>query len=598
LEAKIATLRKDLQKKNVQNSSKFLNDIISNQRPNHDNYGLGYNQIEKGSSSKTTEEETYPEIYAEIIKGDRNVYRENYRDTPPPRRFGFQNQRPTKTYRSQEEEGLIRAPPFRRSSNPMYQTIFFGLCYACNNFRHKVVNHRANNRNINNFEIHTKKGYPRNPSETPRRSYNRFESLSTEVECYKCNNFGHMAKDCRMTIPRREPQQNNKNYRQEPQKRTWIRKQNQYSNEEYTLALQPKNKKRGWYVDSGCSKHMTSDRDKFLTLRKERDGSVSFINDDSTKIIGKDTVRIRNKNTKAENVLLVEDMKHNLLSVSQMCDQGHKVTFDSQKSKIRKEGSRKLIATTTRTSSNIYLLSEIGNKKCCLGKEDESWLWHRRMGHIHFDNLVKVSKRESVREMPQITKPTNTLCKHCQKGKQTKTKFKSKEYSTTRPLEIVHIDLVGPTTTKGLKCEKYFMLLVDDYTRMTAVFFLKNKLEAFENFNIYKEMVENEMDSKIKCLRSDNGGEFTSKEFMDYCSSHGIKRKFFIARTPQQNGVVERNNKIVHEMARTMLMDSKLTDIFWTRTIQTTVHFHVKILCNCKEYSYPLLWIKIKYIYY
>jgi hypothetical protein len=95
-------------------------------------------------------------------------------------------------------------------------------------------------------------------------------------------------------------------------------------------------------------------------------------------------------------------------------------------------------------------------------------------------------------------KPTNTLCKHCQQGKQTKTKLKSKEYSTTRPLEIVHTDLVGPTTTKGLKGEKYFMLLVDDYTRMTAVCFLKNKSEAFENFKIYKEMVENEMDSKIK----------------------------------------------------------------------------------------------------
>jgi hypothetical protein len=239
---------------------------------------------------------------------------------------------------------------------------------------------------------------------------------------------------------------------------------------------------------------MTGDRDRFLTLRKERDGSVSFGNDDSTKIIEKDTVRIRNKNTKTENVLLVEYMEYNILSVSQMCDQGHKVTFDSQKCEIRKEGSGKLIPTVARTSSNIYVLSEIGNEKCCLGKEDESWLCHRRMGHIHFDNLVKVSKREAVREMPQITKPTNTLCKQCEQGKKTKTRFKSKEYSMTRPLKIVHTDLVGPTTTKGLKGEKYFMLLVDDYTRMIAVFFLKNKSEAFENFNIYKEMIENEMD--------------------------------------------------------------------------------------------------------
>jgi hypothetical protein len=145
---------------------------------------------------------------------------------------------------------------------------------------------------------------------------------------------------------------------------------------------------------------MTGDRNMFLTLIKDRYGLVSFGNDDSSKIIRNGTVRIENKNTKSENVLLVEDMKHNILSVIQMCDQGHKFTFDSQKCEIRKEGSRKLIATAARTSSNIYVLSEIGNEKSCLGKEDESWIWHRRMGHIHFDNLVKVNKREEVREIP------------------------------------------------------------------------------------------------------------------------------------------------------------------------------------------------------
>jgi hypothetical protein len=94
---------------------------------------------------------------------------------------------------------------------------------------------------------------------------------------------------------------------------------------------------------------------------------------------------------------MVEDMKHNILSVSQMCGQGHKLTFDSDKCAIRKEGSRKLVGTATRTSNNIYVLSEIGNEKCCLGKQDEICLWHRRMGHMHFDNLVKVSKTEAVR---------------------------------------------------------------------------------------------------------------------------------------------------------------------------------------------------------
>jgi hypothetical protein len=92
LEAKIVTLRKDLQKKNMQNNSKVLNDIINNQKPHHDKSVLGYNQTENGSSSKKTKQETYPKSYAETIKGDRKVDKENYKDTPPLRRFRFQNQ--------------------------------------------------------------------------------------------------------------------------------------------------------------------------------------------------------------------------------------------------------------------------------------------------------------------------------------------------------------------------------------------------------------------------------------------------------------------------------------------------------------------------
>jgi hypothetical protein len=104
-------------------------------------------------------------------------------------------------------------------------------------------------------------------------------------------------------------------------------------------------------------------------------------------------------------------------------------------------------------------------------------------------------------------------------------------------------------------------------------------------------MVENEMDSRIKCLRSDNGGEFTSKEFMDYCNNHGIKRQFFVTRTPQQNGVVERKNRTVQEMGRTMIMDSKLTDIFWTQAVHTTVHIQNRVILRNNTDKTPYeLW--------
>jgi transposase InsO family protein len=126
--------------------------------------------------------------------------------------------------------------------------------------------------------------------------------------------------------------------------------------------------------------------------------------------------------------------------------------------------------------------------------------------------------------------------------------------------------------TKEMNGEQYFMLLNDNYTRMTRVCFLKKNSATFKCFRIFKEMVENKIDLKIKCLRSNNGGEFTSKEFRDFDEEHGIKRQFSTARTPQQNGVAERKNKTVQEMARTMLKDSKLGDIFWVQAVCTSVH--------------------------
>jgi transposase InsO family protein len=107
---------------------------------------------------------------------------------------------------------------------------------------------------------------------------------------------------------------------------------------------------------------------------------------------------------------------------------------------------------------------------------------------------------------------------------------------------------------------------------MTWVAFLKKNSEAFDKFKVFKEMVENETNLKIKCLRSYNGGEFTSNDFEKFCEKHRIKRQFSTARTPQQNGVVARKNKIVQEMAKTMLNDSKVSDIVWKEAVHTAVH--------------------------
>ena len=132
------------------------------------------------------------------------------------------------------------------------------------------------------------------------------------------------------------------------------------------------------------------------------------------------------------------------------------------------------------------------------------------------------------------------------------------------------------------------MLLVDDFTRMTCVCLLKKKFEVVACFKIFKELVENEVDQKIKCLRSNNVGEFTSKEFNLYYEEHNIKRQFSTAKTPQHNGVAERKNRTVMEMARTMLNDSQLSDKFWGQAVHTSIHILNKELLRNDSEKTPM----------
>jgi len=129
---------------------------------------------------------------------------------------------------------------------------------------------------------------------------------------------------------------------------------------------------------------------------------------------------------------------------------------------------------------------------------------------------------------------------------------------------------------------------------MTWVSFLKEKLEAFEKIKIFKAHVENETNLIIEFLRSDTGGEFTSNEFKTFCKTRGIKRHFSSPRIPQQNGVVERKNRIVQEATITMLNEAKLPDIYWREAMYTTIYIlnRAQLRVNHENTQYDL-WFGI-----
>jgi transposase InsO family protein len=116
------------------------------------------------------------------------------------------------------------------------------------------------------------------------------------------------------------------------------------------------------------------------------------------------------------------------------------------------------------------------------------------------------------------------------------------------------------------------MLIIDDYSRLTWVAFLKEKAEAFEKFKIFKALTETQIGKRLKVIRSDRGGDFMSRDFKEFYDEHGIKREYTIPRTPQQNGVVERQNRTVQEMARSMMNEKNIGQTYWVEAIHTTIH--------------------------
>ena len=172
-----------------------------------------------------------------------------------------------------------------------------------------------------------------------------------------------------------------------------------------------------------------------------------------------------------------------------------------------------MVASTTRTPSNYYEKEE----RNFLWQINEIWLWHsQRIGHIRFENLVRIRKIQVVRDILRIANPLHLVCKHCQHGKQTRVTFNGKDNSTWRPLELVHMDQCGPTRIKGLNGKKYFsfrwLFHLDGMGLLPQ--------EIIWNIWVlqsHKKFIEKQTNKKIKCVRSDNTREFNSNEFKDYC---------------------------------------------------------------------------------
>jgi transposase InsO family protein len=175
--------------------------------------------------------------------------------------------------------------------------------------------------------------------------------------------------------------------------------------------------------------------------------------------------------------------------------------------------------------------------------------------------------------LDNVTFEKDRVCSACVAGKQLGKNHPAKSViSTTRPLELLHLDLFGPSTYDSFGGSRYGLVIVDDYSRYTWVFLLKSKDETHRFFTKFAKKAEHTFEEVIKTIRTDNGLEFKNYAMDDFMGEEGIKHEFSAPYTPQQNGVVERKNRTIIEMARTMLDEFKSPHNFWGEAIATAVH--------------------------
>ncbi|CAL8988995.1 unnamed protein product [Prunus brigantina] len=302
-----------------------------------------------------------------------------------------------------------------------------------------------------------------------------------------------------------------------------------------------------------------------------------------SQVVGKGTVCIPGL-PELKNVRFVEGLTSNLISVSQLCDDGiGEVRFSKHGCKIIGKGDNEIVSVA-RSRDNCYCIDGVNDAKevvCNKVVNETSALWHQRLGHVNFRDLHKLSKRELVNGLPKLEKSDQHVCEGCQLGKQIRVPHKKvKHIQTSVSLELVHMDLVGPIQTMSLGGKKYILVMVDDFSRFTWVSFLREKSETFQRFRSVCHLLQKEkMTSHLPLvrIRTDHGSEFENSQFLKFCEEMGIKHEFSAPITPQQNGVVERKNRVLVEMARVMLNSKNLAKHFWAEAVNTACYISNRV---------------------
>ncbi|CAL5417495.1 unnamed protein product [Camellia sinensis] len=326
-----------------------------------------------------------------------------------------------------------------------------------------------------------------------------------------------------------------------------------------------------WVVDTAASYHATSQKEFFSTYQAGDFGTVKMGNSSFSKIVGIGDVHIQ---TKVGCTMVLKDVRHvpdlrlNLISGIALDRQGYENYFGKGIWKLKK-GS--LVVAKGQAIGTLYKTHVEVNSNSFNAAEDETSpnLWHKRLGHMSEKGLQILAKKSLI---PFAKDAKLNPCDNCLFGKHHRVAFHSSSRRQSELLSRVYSDVCGPIEVESLGGRKYFLTFIDDASRKVWVYVLKTKAEVFQHFQTFHAMVERETGKKLKCLRTDNGGEYTSKEFKAYCATHGIRHEKTVPGTPQHNGIAERMNRTIVEKVRCMLKMAKLPKPFWGEAVRVACY--------------------------
>nr|GEX49088.1 hypothetical protein [Tanacetum cinerariifolium] len=345
-----------------------------------------------------------------------------------------------------------------------------------------------------------------------------------------------------------------------------------------------------WYLDSGCSKHMTGDRSQLTNFVNKFLGIVKFRNDHMTKILGCGDYHIGN--VMISSVYYVEGLGHNLFSVRQFCNSNLEVAFHQHTYFIRNLEGVDLL--TGSRGNNLYTMSledmMVSSLICFLSKasKTKSWLWHQRLSHLNFGEINRLARQGLVQGLPKLKFEKDHLCFACAMGKSKKNPHKPKfEDTNQEKLFLLHMDLYGPIRVASINGKKYILVIVDDYSRFTLVKCLRSKDEAPDFTIKFLKMFQVRLKVPVRRIRTDNGTEFVNQTLREYYEQVGISLETYVARSPQQNSVVERRNHTLIEVARTMLIYAKAPLFLWAEAVATACYTQNRSIVRLRHGKTP-----------